>query len=84
MANALAPIMGQPSHLTPNTAAMVEEVYQMIGNGVSNLPQGISQGESVPRLAQSQLPQKTREEIMSEVGGLIRFVVAFFSYSDSQ
>lgn len=76
MAGALAPIMGQPpSHLTPNTAAMVEEVYHMMGNGVSNLPQGMSQGEPTQRLTQPQLSQKTREEIMSERGRLIRCVV---------
>lgn len=85
MTNALAPIIGQPSsHLTPNTAAMVEGVYQIMGNGVSNLPQGISQGEPAPHLAQSQLPQKSREEIMSERGSLIRFVAIFFPDSDSQ
>ena len=85
MTNALAPIMGQPSsHLTPNTAAMVEEVYQMIGNGVSNLPQGISQGEPATRLTQSQLSGKSRDEIMSERGSLIRFVEPFFPYNDPQ
>jgi hypothetical protein len=74
MANALAPIIGQPSsHLTPNTAAMVEEVYHMMGNGVSNLPQGMSQGDSAPHLT---LSQKARENQMAERGSLIRFVVS--------
>ena len=76
MTDALTPIMGQPSsHLTPNTAAMVEEVYQMIGNGV---------GEPAPRLTQSQLPHTSRDEIMSERGRLIRFVDSLCFNSDSQ
>lgn len=83
MTNALAPIMGQPSpHLTPNTAAMVDEVYQMIGNGVPNLPQGMSQGEPAPRLTQSQLPQSSREDTLPERGRLIRFVVSFCIYTE--
>jgi hypothetical protein len=84
MANALAPIMGQPSsHLTPNAAAMVEGVYQIIGNGVSNLSQGISQGEPAPRLTQSQLPQTSREDTISERGRLIRFVAPLCPYDYS-
>ena len=78
MTNALAPIMGQPSsHLTPNSAAMVEGVYQIMGNGLSNLPQGINQGEPASRLTTSQLPQQLREETMSERGRLVRFVASF-------